>query len=86
MIMEELLDKILKTYNAKNSDYGNSFNITLDEEGLVAARVRLRDKFNRFATLSKGSIPNVEESIEDTLLDMATYALMTVLWLNNKNS
>lgn len=44
------------------------------------ARIRLGDKFNRFKTLSRSNDQKVtDESIRDTLLDLANYALMTVL-------
>lgn len=46
-------------------------------------RIRLGDKFNRFKTLSKGSEQKVsDESIRDTLLDLANYAIMTVMELD----
>ena len=44
------------------------------------ARIRLGDKFNRFKTLSRGTEQKVkDESIRDTLMDLANYALMAVL-------
>ena len=73
-----------KTYAAKNHDYGNSFGQSLDEEGLAASRIRMGDKWNRYKTLSKtNDIEVKDESIEDTLLDLANYAIMTVMWLRN---
>lgn len=67
-------------YARKNHDYGDSFHQTFEEEGLAMTRIRLGDKFNRFKTLSRSQDQNVaDESIRDTLLDLANYALMTVL-------
>ena len=44
------------------------------------ARIRLGDKFNRFKTLSRNKEQKVnDESIRDTLIDLANYAIMTVL-------
>lgn len=44
------------------------------------ARIRLGDKFSRFKTLSRGCEQKVnDESIRDTLIDLANYAIMTVL-------
>lgn len=44
------------------------------------ARIRLSDKLNRFKTLSRNpNIDKADESLTDTLLDLANYALMTIL-------
>ena len=67
-------------YARKNHDYGDSFHQTFVEEGMAMARIRLGDKFNRFKTLSRGGDQKVnDESIRDTLIDLANYAIMTVL-------
>lgn len=67
-------------YARKNHDYGDSFHQTFEEEGLAMARIRLGDKLNRFKTLSRSEGQAVvDESIRDTLLDLANYAVMTVL-------
>ena len=45
-----------------------------------SARIRLGDKFSRFKTLSRSGEQKVnDESIRDTLIDLANYAIMTVL-------
>ena len=67
-------------YAKKNSDYGDSFHRTFTDEGMAAARIRLGDKYGRFITLSRsGSQQIKDESIRDTLLDLANYAIMTVM-------
>ena len=67
-------------YAKKNYDYGDSFHQTFVEEGMAMARIRLGDKFGRFKTLSKSSGQQVsDESLKDTLLDLANYAIMTVM-------
>lgn len=71
-----------KTYAAKNHDYGNSFEQSLDEFGLVASVVRIGDKMNRIKSLIKKEAQVKDESVKDTLLDMANYAIMTVMWMN----
>lgn len=82
---KEITDKMYDTFKRKNHDYGNSFSESCDEEGLAASRIRLGDKWKRYKTLSKGEIAQVQdEKIEDTLLDMANYAIMTVIWLQNR--
>lgn len=82
----EILGELSGIYIKKNHDYGNSFEQSLDEEGLAAARIRMGDKWNRFKQLSKrDNVLVKDESIRDTLLDMANYAIMTAMWLD-KNS
>ena len=68
-------------YAKKNNDYGDSFHATFAEEGMAMARIRLSDKLNRFKSLSRNQNGQQvkEESIKDTLLDLANYAIMTVL-------
>lgn len=83
MTFEQLANQLVDTQKRKNADYGSSFDQTLDEFGLVASATRMSDKFNRFKSLMRyGSIARVEdEKIEDTLMDLAAYALMTVEWI-----
>ncbi|WP_288745814.1 nucleotide modification associated domain-containing protein [uncultured Enterococcus sp.] len=69
-----------QTYGAKNADYGNSFDKSLDEFGIVASLVRITDKLNRAKQLSRKEA-HVDESMRDTLMDLANYAVMTVLWM-----
>lgn len=81
-----ITQNMAETYAAKNHDYGDSFGQSLDEFGLVASVVRLGDKMNRIKSLIKKEAQVKDESIKDTLLDMANYAIMTVMWMNkNKN-
>ena len=75
-----LCQEINNLYARKNADYGDSFHTSFKEEGMAMVRIRLGDKFNRFKTLSRGTEQKVkDESIRDTLMDLANYALMAVL-------
>ena len=77
--------EINKLYERKNHDYGDSFHQTFIEEGMAMARIRLGDKFRRFKTLSRSDDQKVnDESIRDTLIDLANYAIMTVLEMEVK--
>lgn len=78
----KITNEMAKTYSVKNQDYGNSFEQSLNEFGLVAASVRISDKMNRIKSLTKKPAQVKDESINDTLLDMATYCVMTISWLN----
>lgn len=81
----DITAKMANTYRAKNHDYGNSFEQSLDKFGLVASVVRLGDKMNRIESLTKKEAQVKDESIKDTLLDMANYAIMTVMWMDKKS-
>lgn len=76
---------MLKTYVKKNHDYGNSFEQSLDKFGLVAGVVRIGDKMNRIESLNTKEAMVKDESIKDTLLDMANYCIMSVMWLNKQS-
>lgn len=76
----DLCKELNDLYARKNRDYGDSFHQSFVEEGLAMSRIRLGDKFNRFKTLSRATEKKVtDESIRDTLIDLANYAIMTVL-------
>lgn len=78
----DITTNMAKTYAAKNHDYGNSFEQSLDKFGLLASVVRLGDKMNRIESLTIKKAEVKDESIKDTLLDLATYSIMTLMWLN----
>ena len=77
---KNLCEKLNKIYEQKNHDYGDSFHISYVEEGMAMPRIRLGDKYNRFKTLTLKGVRRVtDESLKDTLLDLANYALMTII-------
>lgn len=84
---EELMKKIHETYIQKNRAYGNSFDKSCDDFGVTAAMVRMSDKWNRLRTLTQNNdIPIGDESVKDTLLDLANYCIMTYMWLDETES
>lgn len=80
----DITTNMAKTYAAKNHDYGNSFEQSCDKFGIIAGIVRMGDKMNRIETLAVKKAEVNDESIKDTLLDLANYAIMTVMWLNKQ--
>ncbi|MDK8483973.1 nucleotide modification associated domain-containing protein [Aerococcus urinae] len=84
MQFRSITDEMANLYDRKNSDYGNSFDRSIDQFGLVASAVRLGDKYNRFSQLLNANQQVKDESIRDTLIDLANYAVMTILWLDEK--
>lgn len=82
---ETIVNEMAETYAKKNKDYGNSFDKTLDKWGPNIALARLEDKLNRVVQLTQSGKAEVnDESVEDTLKDMATYAIMFLMWRQNK--
>ena len=81
---EEVLAEMLQTFLKKNHDYGNSFAKTFSEFGLVSAVVRMNDKMERLKSLLQAQA-KVDESVRDTLMDLANYSVMTVMELDKRN-
>lgn len=65
----------------KNHDYGDSFKKSIKEFGIIASVVRMSDKMERVKQLVKVKDSMVDESIRDTLMDLANYAIMTIIEL-----
>lgn len=83
----EICKKLNSIYEKKNHDYGDSFHLSYLEEGMAMPRLRLGDKLNRFKNLSRGKNVLVnDESILDTLYDMANYAIMTIIEIENEKN
>lgn len=81
--MKTQYDGQYDTFCRKNHDYGNSFEESLDQFGIVASIVRMSDKMNRLASLTDESKTQQmgSESLLDTLEDLSNYAAMTACWL-----
>lgn len=77
---KKICDSLNDLYKAKNEDYGDSFGKSYKEYGLTMACIRLEDKLNRLKSLNKNGNAQVkDESIQDTLMDLANYAIMTLI-------
>ena len=80
----KICSELTDLYIRKNRDYGNSFHESYIEEGVAIARIRLSDKLNRFKTLTRTNQQAVkDESVRDTLIDLANYAIMTIMEIDN---
>ena len=80
---KKICNELTKIYDQKNHDYGDSFGKGFKEYGMTMPCIRLEDKLLRLKSLT---VQNKEqqvsdESIEDTLLDLANYTIMTILEL-----
>ena len=52
---------------------------------MTSTVVRLSDKLERLKTLSKQEAKVKDESIQDTVMDIAVYAMLTLMELMNKD-
>lgn len=70
-----------KLYERKNSDYGDAFSKSFKEYGMVMPCIRLEDKLNRLKALTVHNREQLvlEETLRDTLEDLANYAIMTII-------
>lgn len=69
-----------QTYRQKNEKYGDSFSRSVEKYGPISALTRISDKFNRIENMIlQNSTGTSDESLEDSLLDMANYCIMTVI-------
>lgn len=67
---------------SKNIAYGDSFTKSVDKYGLSVIGVRLSDKYNRIEHLiANHELKENDESLEDTLLDMAGYSILALKYL-----
>ena len=79
---KDICNALNEIYGKKQHDYGDSFGQTFDKLGIISAVTRISDKHNRLVSLC--TKPEEErkvkdESIVDTLLDMANYCIMTII-------
>lgn len=83
MSFDEVTKELNELYVAKNSDYGDSFNDLLYEFGLITVVIRLQDKINRLKAIAKndGEYLVKDETIRDTLMDLANYSIMALMRL-----
>lgn len=71
-------------YEKKNQDYGNAFGELFNEYGLNYSIMHLHEKLNRIKSVHKNNNAN-NESIKDSLIDLANYAVMSIVELNNQS-
>lgn len=70
---------LVDTLKRKNKDYGNSFSELFNDIGMPYAYMHMAEKLMRVKSLMDiDSNPQVNESIEDSIRDLAGYALLTL--------
>ena len=82
----EICAELNDVYRRKNADYGDSFGETFRKLGVISAVTRITYKVNRLQSLCVRAAQVHDESVRDTLLDLANYAIMSVIELERSKS
>lgn len=77
----EILDELLNIFLKKHKDYGKGNILSIKELGIA---FRLTEKIERLKNLLMNSKKPENESIEDTLNDIAVYAIIARLYRDGK--
>lgn len=83
----KIVNEMYEVYKAKNADYGDSVHDTFLKYGLLSFLVRMEDKISRLRSLTlKGKKEQrvKNESILDTLQDLANYAILAIIELEEQ--
>ena len=84
---ESVLDEMKELHAKKDKDYGSAFHKSFEEFGVTAGVVRLNDKMERVKSLVKNGKAEIkDESLLDSLEDLACYAVMLYVELKNKDN
>ncbi len=87
-VFKSITGEMTRLFEIKNKNYGNSFSKQFDEYGLTSVCIRLEDKLNRLKSLNKqiseakNGIVDInvdDESIRDTLIDLANYSVLAIM-------
>ena len=90
---ETITDEMFELFKKKQSDYGPTNigmgNRTIDTDGdveksMIGLTVRMNDKIQRLMNLVLDRKSPQIESFEDTLIDIANYAVMAKLVINKE--
>lgn len=83
-----ITNEMKNVYEIKNKNYGSSFSEQFKEYGLTSVCIRLDDKIRRLKSLNKqfqeGAANVDDESVRDTLLDLANYSILAIIELDKE--
>lgn len=78
----DITNGMYDTFKAKNHDYGNSFSELFKECGMTYAYGHMAEKLKRVKSLMSDEAKVKGESMRDSLLDLANYAILTIMELD----
>lgn len=79
----KVTSEMQRLYAEKNRRYGNAFSRRFKEYGMMSSVLRLDDKMERLKYLCQVPVDYGDESMRDTLVDLANYAIMTIMELDS---
>ena len=80
----DICASMIELHDKKNADYGDAFTKSMDIFGSTYLVSRLHDKVQRLINFSLGAEFQVkDETILDTLMDLACYAIMGIEYYQN---
>lgn len=84
---KQICEDLTTLYERKNNDYGDSFGKGFKEYGMIMPVIRLEDKLSRLKSLAIGNKEKMvsDESLIDTLMDLANYSILTVIELSSSS-
>ena len=83
--IEGMCKFLSQTLSKKNKDYDNSFEQTIKDYGLITIPITLEHKMRRISNIIKKNREHlINETLEDSLLDLAGYAILSVIILDNR--
>lgn len=82
---DSICSELSELYVQKNTRYKDSFSKQFEKKGLSMSVMRIEDKFNRLEALSENPEDDGgDESVIDTLKDLANYSIMTIMALREQ--
>lgn len=78
----DITNVLYDTFKTKNHDYGNSFSELFAECGMTYAYGHMAEKLKRVKSLMSDEAKVNGESMRDSLLDLANYAILTIMELD----
>ena len=83
---ERLTRQMSATFKRKRNDYGQSTTETFEKFGPVSMLTRMHDKMARLDRLLGQNVERAveNEKIQDTLMDLANYALITIIEMDKQ--
>ena len=79
---KEITDKMFETFKAKNHDYGSSFSNLFKDCGMTYAYGHMAEQLERVKSLMNDEAKVNGEGMRDSLLDLANYAILTIMELD----